>query len=164
MLTIYTDGACDPNPGFGGWGWTRSDGQEAFGGEIETTSNRMELTAILEAITSLPDGQPAMVLSDSRYCINGITSWMHRWEKNQWHKSIFNGKPAGEVKNVDLWQRMFAEVKARPHIQFLWVKGHVGVAGNERADELAEIGRMSAIDQMNDAVYVPTALEGMRIE
>lgn len=137
-MKIWTDGACEPNPGLGGWGWHRSDGRSACGGEEATTNNRMEMTAILEALRELPDGAQGLVISDSQLCIKGLTVWRKGWAKKDWMR---NGVP---MKNRDLWVALEAEVvRVRPHFQ--WVKGHSGDPGNEKADQLAEFGRRTAI-------------------
>lgn len=136
-LLIWTDGACYPNPGPGGWGWHRSDGEQAYGGMRETTNNRMELTAILDALKALPDGAQATVYSDSQYCVKGLTVWARGWERKGWMKK---GEP---MPNRDLWMALH-EHKQRVSVRFEWVRGHNGDAGNERADRLAEQGRCHA--------------------
>lgn len=137
-MLIWTDGACEPNPGLGGWGWHRCDGAHACGGERDTTNNRMEMTAILEAMRALPDGAAATLYSDSQYCVHGLTSWSAGWAKRNWHRK--NGEP---MPNRDLWLALEAE-KARVRVSFRWVRGHNGDPGNERADRLAEQGRCHA--------------------
>ena len=137
MVTIFTDGACSGNPGPGGWGarLETADGvTELKGGETSTTNNRMELMAAIEALASLPDGTQVTLTTDSTYVKDGITSWVTNWKKRGW-------KPAAKkpVKNVDLWQALDAQ-SARHNIDWQWVKGHAGHAGNERADELARMG------------------------
>lgn len=136
-VEVWTDGACEPNPGQGGWGWLRSDGAEAFGGEMSTTNNRMEMTAILRALQALPDGAAATIYSDSSYCVQGLTTWCLKWAKKGWMKK---GEP---IANRDLWLALEAE-KRRVQARFVWVRGHNGNAGNERADRLAATGRLSA--------------------
>lgn len=133
-IEVWTDGACDPNPGVGGWGWHRSDGASAFGGEPDTTNNRMEMTAILEALKALPDGARAILHTDSQYCVNGLTIWAAGWERKDWRKK---GEP---MPNRDLWMALDAE-KKRLSVTFRWVRGHNGDAGNEKADRLAVMGR-----------------------
>ena len=133
-ITLYTDGACSGNPGPGGWGaWLRWNhhSKELSGGEKETTNNRMELTAVIEALNSLK--QPCIVelYTDSTYVMDGITKWIHGWKAKGWKTS--NKKP---VKNVDLWQAL-DDACARHDINWHWVKGHDGDEGNEKADELA---------------------------
>ena len=136
-VRIWTDGACYPNPGPGGWGWHRSDGEQAYGGVRETTNNRMELTAILEALKALPDGAQATVYSDSQYCVNGLTVWARGWEREDWKKK---GEP---MPNRDLWMALH-EQKQRVVARFEWVRGHNGNEGNERADRLAAMGQAQA--------------------
>ncbi len=136
-VTIYTDGACKGNPGPGGWGaWLACRGREKelFGGEKLTTNNRMELMAVIEALNALKRPCHVNLHVDSQYVKNGITSWIHNWKRKSWKNA--EGKP---VKNVDLWQALDAAV-ARHQVDWHWVKGHVGVEGNERADMLANRG------------------------
>ena len=133
-VTIYTDGACKGNPGRGGWGaWLSSNGheKELFGGEPLTTNNRMELTAVIEALASLKRTCDVTLFTDSEYVRKGITEWIHGWKQRGWKTA--DKKP---VKNVELWQRLDA---ARvPHrVDWRWVKGHSGHTENERADQLA---------------------------
>lgn len=137
-MEIWTDGSCSPNPGPGGWGWHSSTGAHDYGGEKHTTNNRMEMSAILEALRKLPDGQQATVYSDSQYCVKGLTIWRTGWKKKDWRKG------GEDMPNRDLWLELESQI-ARLNIEFQWVKGHAGHAGNERADELAEMGRASAL-------------------
>lgn len=143
-VEIWTDGACKGNPGPGGWGaWLRA-GQhqkELFGGERETTNNRMELTAVIEALASLRRPCQVMVHTDSKYVQLGISEWMRNWVRRGWKTA--DNKP---VKNADLWRRL-AELSARHQIEWRWVKGHAGVDGNERADALANRGVEVALGQ-----------------
>lgn len=136
-VSIYTDGACKGNPGVGGWGALLVSGQhtkEIFGGEALTTNNRMELMAVIEALQSLKQSSRVLVYADSQYVLKGINEWLENWKKRNWRTS--DNKP---VKNVDLWQRL--DMLANKHeIQWIWVKGHAGHAGNERADTLANMG------------------------
>ncbi len=136
-ITIYTDGACKGNPGPGGWGAWLKSGQherELWGGEPATTNNRMELTAVIEALSALKASSQVVLYLDSEYVRNGITSWIHNWKRRGWKTA--DNKP---VKNVDLWQRL--DVLAQTHqIEWRWVKGHAGDPGNERADGLANRG------------------------
>ena len=137
QVTIYTDGACKGNPGPGGWGaWLSSGGhdKELFGGERETTNNRMELTAPIEALASLKRSCDVVVYLDSEYVRKGITEWIVNWQRRGWKTA--DGKP---VKNADLWQRLDALRKLH-HVDWRWVKGHAGDPGNERADMLANQG------------------------
>ena len=137
ILTIYTDGACSGNPGPGGWGAIMTYGdhtKELYGGEPETTNNRMELLAAISALEALERPSTLTIITDSAYVKNGITSWLHGWKRNGWKTST--KKP---VKNVDLWQRL-DEAQARHNVTWEWIKGHAGHEGNERADELARAG------------------------
>lgn len=136
-LVIYTDGACSGNPGPGGWGALLTFGEhekELCGGEAETTNNRMELTAAIEALNALTRSCEVELWTDSQYVKGGITGWIHGWKKNGWKTS--NKKP---VKNVELWQAL-DEAMRRHKVDWHWVKGHAGHEGNERADELARRG------------------------
>jgi len=137
QVTIYTDGACKGNPGPGGWGaWLSSGGhdKELFGGERETTNNRMELTAPIEALASLKRSCDVVVYLDSEYVRKGITEWITNWQRRGWKTA--DGKP---VKNADLWMRLDALRKLHK-VEWRWVKGHAGDPGNERADMLANKG------------------------
>lgn len=136
-VVIYTDGACKGNPGPGGWGaWLKSGEheKELWGGEPRTTNNRMELTAVIEALGSLKRRCKVTLYTDSEYVKNGITSWIHAWKARGWLTA--DRKP---VKNVELWQRL--EALSKEHdVTWRWVRGHVGDPGNERADQLANRG------------------------
>jgi ribonuclease HI len=136
-VVIYTDGACKGNPGPGGWGvWLRSGTheKELYGGEPLTTNNRMELTAVIEALNALTRPCEVTLFTDSVYVRDGITKWIHNWKRRGWVTS--DKKP---VKNADLWQRL-DEAAARHHVDWRWVRGHTGDIGNERADALANAG------------------------
>jgi ribonuclease HI len=136
-VIVYTDGACKGNPGPGGWGaWLQSNGheKELFGGERGTTNNRMELTAVIEALASLKRTCDVVVYTDSEYVRKGMTEWIANWMRRGWKTA--DGKP---VKNADLWQRLDALRKLH-HVDWRWVKGHAGDPGNERADALANKG------------------------
>jgi len=136
-VTIYTDGACKGNPGPGGWGaWLSSSGheKELFGGEALTTNNRMELTAVIEALASLKRTCDVTLYTDSEYVRKGISEWIHGWKRRGW--TTADRKP---VKNADLWQRLDA-LAALHRIDWHWVRGHAGDPGNERADALANRG------------------------
>ena len=136
-VVIYTDGACKGNPGPGGWGaWLRwgEHEKEMFGGEPLTTNNRMELTAVIEALSALKRSTAVAVYTDSEYVKNGITSWIKGWKNRGWRTA--DNKP---VKNQELWQRLDALV-AQHQVSWHWVRGHTGDPGNERADELANRG------------------------
>lgn len=136
-VEIYTDGACSGNPGPGGWGALLIHGEhsrEIMEGSFETTNNRMELTAAIEALNALKGPCKVTLHTDSTYVKDGITKWIENWKKNGWRTA--NKKP---VKNVELWQAL-DEAVARHDITWKWVKGHDGDEGNERADELANMG------------------------
>jgi ribonuclease HI len=133
-VKIHTDGACRGNPGPGGWGVVLSaQGQirELSGAEPDTTNNRMELMAAIIALETLTRPARVDLYTDSRYVRDGITTWIHDWKRRNWRTAA--KKP---VKNVDLWQRL-DEALVRHEVEFHWVRGHSGNAGNERADELA---------------------------
>lgn len=136
-VKIHSDGACSGNPGPGGWGAiVEHNGKrtELKGGEALTTNNRMELTAAIMALESLPANCSADLYTDSQYVRGGITAWMHNWKRNGWKTA--DKKP---VKNIELWQRL--EKAALQHkVEWHWLKGHAGHAENERADELAREG------------------------
>ena len=134
---LFTDGACKGNPGAGGWGVLLRYGEhekELFGGEAQTTNNRMELTAVLSGLKTLNRPCDVVICTDSQYVKNGMESWIHNWKKNGW-------KTAGRqpVKNADLWQQLDEQV-ARHRVRWQWIKGHAGHAENERADALANRG------------------------
>ena len=139
---LFTDGACKGNPGTGGWGVLLRYGtheKELFGGEAQTTNNRMELTAVLSGLKTLNRPCDVVICTDSQYVKNGMESWIHNWKKNGW-------KTAGRqpVKNADLWQQLDEQV-ARHRVRWQWVKGHAGHAENERADALANRGVEQAL-------------------
>ncbi|MCH7636247.1 MAG: ribonuclease HI [Proteobacteria bacterium] len=136
-IEIYTDGACRGNPGPGGWGVLLISGKHRktlHGGAPETTNNRMELTAAIEALNTLERPCRVILHTDSRYVMDGINDWMPNWKKRGWKTAA--RKP---VKNQDLWQALDDAV-GRHDIDWRWVKGHTGNAGNEMADELANRG------------------------
>jgi ribonuclease HI len=140
-IEIYTDGACRGNPGPGGWAATLSLGEhfrELSGAEAATTNNRMELTAVIEALSALKRESRVRVFTDSEYVRRGITEWLKAWKARDWRTA--DKKP---VKNRDLWERLDA-VAARHDVEWRWVKGHSGVPGNERVDALAN----AAIDAL----------------
>jgi ribonuclease HI len=143
VVEIYTDGACSGNPGPGGWGAVLQYGdrtKELWGGEATaTTNNRMELTAAIKALEGLTRNSAVRLHTDSSYLRNGVTGWLAGWKRNGWKTA--SKQP---VKNEDLWRRL--DEAARKHdVQWLWVKGHAGNPGNERADELANRGMAEAI-------------------
>jgi len=141
VVDIYTDGACKGNPGPGGWGALLVyDGREKelFGGERETTNNRMELTAVIRALETLTRPCRVRLHTDSKYVQQGISEWIHGWKRNGWRTS--NKQP---VKNADLW-RQLDEQATKHAVEWLWVKGHAGHPENERADALANRGVAAA--------------------
>ena len=140
VVDVYTDGACKGNPGVGGWGALLRSGshsREIYGGEAATTNNRMELLAVIRALEALKKPCRVRVHTDSQYVQLGISKWIHGWKKNGWRTA--EKKP---VKNAELWQEL-DRVAASHDIEWLWVKGHAGHDGNERADELANLGAAS---------------------
>ena len=140
-IDIYTDGACKGNPGPGGWGALLTvDGteRELFGGEPLTTNNRMELRAVIEALGALDGADPVRVHTDSQYVQKGISEWIVSWKRRGWKTA--DNKP---VKNQDLWQQLDT-LAARHKVEWMWVRGHNGHPGNERADQLANRGVSSA--------------------
>ena len=136
-VQAYTDGACKGNPGPGGWGvllrWGEVE-KELFGGERETTNNRMELMAVIVALETLKRPARIQITTDSQYVKNGVMSWMKKWKLNGWRTA--NRQP---VKNRDLWERLDAALVGHD-VSWRWVKGHAGHAENERADRLANRG------------------------
>lgn len=137
LVVIYTDGACRGNPGPGGWGAAlqfKGSSKEIYGGEQQTTNNRMELMAAIMALESLKRACDIKLYTDSKYVLQGITEWMANWKTRGWKTAA--KKP---VKNEDLWRRLDAAIE-RHDIQWQWVKGHSGNAGNDSADLLANQG------------------------
>ncbi len=141
ILEIFTDGACRGNPGIGGWGAVMRWGnhEKVLNGAVEeTTNNRMELTAAIEALKAVKRPCKIQLTTDSIYVKNGVTQWLASWKKNHWKTA--QKKP---VKNVDLWQALDGQI-AEKDVQWFWVKGHSGHPGNEMADQLAN----QAIDRL----------------
>ena len=145
-VEIYTDGACKGNPGPGGWGVLLKAGsteKELFGGELGTTNNRMELTAVIQALQALKRPCQVTLHADSQYVLKGITEWLTGWKDKGWKTAAKQ-----PVKNVDLWQQLDATVSTSGHkIDWRWVRGHNGDPGNERADALANLGVEQAMTQ-----------------
>jgi ribonuclease HI len=146
-VQIYTDGACKGNPGPGGWGaWLKSGAteKELFGGELNTTNNRMELRAVIEGLAALKRPCKVLLYLDSQYVRMGITEWIRGWKAKGWRTSTKQ-----PVKNVELWQQLDKLVAEGGHqIEWRWVKGHSGDPGNERADALANKGVDRALGRL----------------
>lgn len=143
-MRMWTDGACKGNPGPGGWGVLMRFGEhtkELFGGEAETTNNRMELTAVIRGLEALTRPSRVELHIDSSYVMNGMTKWIHGWRRNGWRTA---GKQP--VKNAELWRELEQLVEVHD-VHWTWVKGHAGDPGNERADELANLG----VDEVRSA-------------
>jgi ribonuclease HI/DNA polymerase-3 subunit epsilon len=141
-ITLYVDGACRGNPGLGGWGAyiiTESEKHKIYGGEAETTNNRMELTAAIEGIKFCPPNAKLIIWTDSKYVKQGITEWIHGWKKKNWK----------DVKNPDLWKLLDATCQGR-EIEWNWIKGHAGHPGNEMADQLANQGADQTLKAMKN--------------
>jgi ribonuclease HI len=141
-VEIFTDGACKGNPGPGGWGaWLKAGEheKEICGGEANTTNNRMELMAVIEALTALSRPCKVVLHTDSQYVQKGISEWIHGWKKRGWKTAAKE-----PVKNADLWQALDA-AQARHQVEWRWVRGHAGHVGNERADQLANRGCASVM-------------------
>jgi ribonuclease HI len=137
QVSAFTDGACSGNPGPGGWGVVLRAGgheREIYGGELETTNNRMELTAAIRALQALKEPCAVALTTDSTYVKDGITKWLQKWKTNGWKTDA--KKP---VKNQDLWEQLEAQT-VRHVVEWRWVKGHSGHTENERADALANCG------------------------
>jgi ribonuclease HI len=134
VIDIYVDGACEPNPGKGGWGVhipSYDPPEELSGSDSFSTNQKMELTAAIIALEIMPEGSHIRLHSDSTYVVNGITKWIHGWKNKGWKNA--NKKP---VANKDLWERLEA-ASQRHTVEWIWVRGHSGIEGNERADALA---------------------------
>ncbi|KFX69374.1 ribonuclease H [Pseudomonas taeanensis MS-3] len=137
QIEIYTDGACKGNPGVGGWGALlifKGVKKELWGGEADTTNNRMELTAAIRALAELKRACDVLLVTDSQYVMQGIQDWMPNWKKRGWKTAAKQ-----PVKNADLWQQLDEQVN-RHTVTWKWVRGHTGHPGNEHADQLANRG------------------------
>ena len=137
LVQVYTDGACKGNPGPGGWGALlvyKGVEHELWGGERDTTNNRMELTAAIQALAALKRTYQVQLVTDSEYVMRGIQEWLPNWKKRGWKTAARQ-----PVKNADLWQLLDEQVQ-RHQVQWQWVRGHTGHPGNERADQLANRG------------------------
>ncbi len=157
-IHFFCDGAAVPNPGAGGWAWVMYiDGQEfsyACGGDPETTNNIMEMTGLLNAIEKaaklvmVPKPEKITIWCDSQYCVEGVNTWLPTWKARGWNKRKLNSpkRDDGGIKNLDLWKAIDAAMTGAEGVSIRWVKGHIGIVGNERADELAEIGRQDACE------------------
>lgn len=146
VVDIFTDGACKGNPGVGGWGAllrSHNAERELFGGERDTTNNRMELMGAIAALEALKRHCKVRLHTDSKYVMQGITEWMDNWKKRGWKTA--DKKP---VKNEDLWRRLDA-IAAAHEIEWIWVKGHAGHEGNERADGLANRGVAMIVESVD---------------
>lgn len=162
-LHIFADGACEPNPGPGGWGVAvYRDGLEVasdHGGDAETTNNRMELMGLLKGIEAAKALQaPATLWCDSQYAVKGANEWMHNWKKRGWKK------PGNEeLKNVELWKSIDAALSGVDQIMIRWCKGHAGIVGNERADALSNAGMASATLQSRGSNVTSRDLTGQDV-
>ncbi len=154
IVHVYTDGGCNPNPGPGGWGvvliWGSTE-KELCGGDLETTNNRMEMTAAIEALKALTRPVNVQIHTDSQYLRNGITKWIAGWKRNGWRT-----KDKQPVKNIELWTEL-DQLVALHTVTWMWGKGHAGNAGNERADKLATRGRKEVLAQRRAALPCPSA-------
>lgn len=138
VVEMYTDGACKGNPGPGGWGALlryKGKEKELCGGELSTTNNRMELLAVIRALSTLNRPCRVVVYTDSQYVQKGISEWIHGWKQRGWKTAAKE-----PVKNADLWQQLDAERNRHLQVEWRWVKGHAGHEFNERADQLANRG------------------------
>ena len=142
VLEIWTDGACKGNPGVGGWGAFLVWGEhrlELYDGAKITTNNQMELTAVISALSAVKRPCPIIIHTDSSYVMDGITTWIHNWKRRGWKKGS-----KGVIKNIELWQEL-DRLASQHQIEWRWVKGHAGNPGNEKADQLANLGVEAAL-------------------
>lgn len=171
-LVLYCDGCCEPNPGAGGWGFVvYRDGVEIHsdcGGADATTNNAMEMKGVLMALrwaAENADGEEVRLFCDSQYVVNGCNDWRHGWRRNGWNKRKPNSpkRDEGEIKNLGLWQEIDAVLTARP-LKLEWCRGHVGIVGNERADELSLMGRESVTGSVSSDDGLDAIREQLRYE
>lgn len=151
IVDIWTDGACKGNPGPGGWGVLLRQGareKTIYGGEPDTTNNRMELLAVIRALQALKRSCIVNLHTDSSYVQKGMTEWLANWKQRNWRTA--SKKP---VKNADLWQMLDTEA-AKHDVKWYWVKGHAGDAGNERADQLANLGVEQIMQSLGQAADI----------
>ena len=154
VVKIYTDGGCNPNPGPGKWAWAINEKENGVGSESDTTNNRMELQAVLEAIKYAKDNYSdcdIVIYSDSKYCVNGFNSWMHGWQKRKWKKK--DGKTA---VNVDLWKLLFSY---KDLATLKWVRGHDGDRMNEYVDSLCTMSKNPTVNHYASDDFKPTIAE-----
>lgn len=153
-VIIYTDGACSGNPGPGGWGAVliyNGHEKEMHGHALETTNNRMEMLAVIEGLKALKRPMSVRIYTDSKYVLEGATKWLEGWRAKGWNKK-------GGLKNAELWQEL-DRLLSKHNVQFEWVKGHSGIAGNERADALAVKGSETAQEILGKQKAESLALE-----
>ncbi len=151
QVDIWTDGACKGNPGWGGWGALLRQGpheKSLYGGEPNTTNNRMELLAVIRSLEALKRQCQVVIHTDSQYVQKGMTEWLPNWKRRNWRTA--DKKP---VKNADLWQRL-DELVQQHDVSWRWVRGHAGDPGNERADQLANLG----VEQARKAAAVADSI------
>ncbi|KAF8818741.1 ribonuclease HI [Rickettsia endosymbiont of Cardiosporidium cionae] len=150
MIKIYTDGACANNPGPGGWGaYLELDDKTTLkisGYELNTTNNQMEITAAIESLMQIKESSNIIIYTDSKYLQQAMTSWIYKWQKNNWCKS--DNKP---VKNIELWKKLILHTK-KHNIEWIWVKGHNDNYGNIKADQLAVTAKDIAIQKLRNQV------------
>lgn len=162
-IVIYTDGACEPNPGKGGWGFVVYDAgveiHTATGGDASSTNNIMEMTGVKMALEWLMTrGAPATVISDSQYVVKGCNEWRHGWKARGWRRVVDRKYGKLEpIKNAELWKEIDALLRL-VSVKIEWCKGHSGIAGNERADELSNIGRRQAAEEKLRMSYIERQL------